>query len=242
MESKHIIADQNEGLPVYLNVDAKHIRRFLDNCDGNWHNCIHVACPSCRPPKTVMSQAFSFTLMGTLLRCSFLSPLQNRCFPAVLNRMNAFYLLQCLNSFPCTGTISKRSPGRKVHSHAPAWQCSRARRRRTTTGKAAFPTFLRTAYIKEAYKMLILILQWLDEIFTTLIFIPMTFVLYCRFTMLHKKNCRTASLYQLCLSLSILFVVRYFCGRFIFTDINYHRFTDNGLFPLVRIIFYPESR
>lgn len=90
--------------------------------------------------------------------------------------------------------------------------------------------------------MLILILQWLDEIFTTLIFIPMIFVLYCRFTMLHKKNRRTASLYQLCLSLSILFAVRYFCGRFIFTDINYHRFTDSGLFPLVRIIFYPESR
>lgn len=60
MESKYIIADQNEGLPVYLNVDAKHIRRFLDNCDGNWHNCIHVACPSCRPPKNCHESGFLF--------------------------------------------------------------------------------------------------------------------------------------------------------------------------------------
>ena len=28
--------------------DAKHIRRFLDLCDGNWHNCVYVRCASCK--------------------------------------------------------------------------------------------------------------------------------------------------------------------------------------------------
>ena len=31
----------------HINVDAKHIRRFLDSCDGNWHNCLYVSCTHC---------------------------------------------------------------------------------------------------------------------------------------------------------------------------------------------------
>lgn len=89
--------------------------------------------------------------------------------------------------------------------------------------------------------MLIQILQWLDILFTTLIFIPMIFVLYCHFSSFHKKNRKTANLYRLCLILSVLFVLRYFCDKFIFTDINYHRFTDSGLLPLIRTVFYPET-
>ena len=30
-----------------------------------------------------------------------------------------------------------------------------------------------------------------------------------------------------------------FCEKFIFTPVNYPRFTDSGLFPLIRAIFYP---
>ena len=29
------------------------------------------------------------------------------------------------------------------------------------------------------------------------------------------------------------------CEKFIFTPVNYPRFTDSGLFPLIRAIFYP---
>ena len=32
------------------NADAKHIRHFLDICDGNWHSCIYVRCVSCKTP------------------------------------------------------------------------------------------------------------------------------------------------------------------------------------------------
>ena len=36
-----------------------------------------------------------------------------------------------------------------------------------------------------------------------------------------------------------LFLLRIFCEKFIFTPVNYPRFTDSGLFPLIRAIFYP---
>ena len=34
-------------------------------------------------------------------------------------------------------------------------------------------------------------------------------------------------------------LLRIFCEKFIFTPVNYPRFTDSGLFPLIRAIFYP---
>ena len=36
-----------------------------------------------------------------------------------------------------------------------------------------------------------------------------------------------------------LILLRIFCEKFIFTPVNYPRFTDSGLFPLIRAIFYP---
>lgn len=31
----------------HINADAKHLRHFLDLCNGNWHNCVYVRCVSC---------------------------------------------------------------------------------------------------------------------------------------------------------------------------------------------------
>lgn len=35
---------------THISADAKHIRRFLDCCEGNWHNCAYVSCTSCQTP------------------------------------------------------------------------------------------------------------------------------------------------------------------------------------------------
>ncbi|MDO4275282.1 MAG: hypothetical protein Q4D16_16550 [Eubacteriales bacterium] len=36
------------NMSIHCSVDAKYTRLFLDACDGNWHNCIYVNCPSCK--------------------------------------------------------------------------------------------------------------------------------------------------------------------------------------------------
>ena len=46
--------------------------------------------------------------------------------------------------------------------------------------------------------------------------------------------------YRVCVVLVVLFLLRYFCDKFIFTAVNYPRFTDSGLFPLIQAVFYPE--
>ena len=84
------------------------------------------------------------------------------------------------------------------------------------------------------------IIQLIDQIFTSFIFIPMLFILYCRFFPSKEKGKRAYIFYRVCIILVILFLLRYFCDKFIFTAVNYPRFTDNGLFPLIQAIFYPE--
>lgn len=83
------------------------------------------------------------------------------------------------------------------------------------------------------------IVFYIDQAFSTLIFIPAIYILYCRFTAFHTKSRKAKNIYQLCLVFVLLFVLRIFCGKFIFTDVNYLRFTDSGLFPLIKAIFYP---
>ena len=46
--------------------------------------------------------------------------------------------------------------------------------------------------------------------------------------------------YLVCKVLVILFLVRIFCAGFIFTPVNYERFTNSGLFPLIKAIFYSD--
>lgn len=43
---------------IQLQTDAKHIRKFLDACDGNWHNCILVSCISCNYQTTCSQKGF----------------------------------------------------------------------------------------------------------------------------------------------------------------------------------------
>lgn len=89
-------------------------------------------------------------------------------------------------------------------------------------------------------KNLTAIIQLIDQIFTSFIFMPMFFILYCRFFPYKEKGKSTHILYRVCIILVILFLIRYFCDKFIFTAVNYPRFTDSGLFPLIQAIFYPE--
>lgn len=84
------------------------------------------------------------------------------------------------------------------------------------------------------------IIQFIDQTFTSLIFIPMCFILYCRFFTSKERNKRMRIFYRVCVVLVVLFLLRYFCDKFIFTAVNYPRFTDSGLFPLIQAIFYPE--
>lgn len=48
METTHCLAD------------AKHIRHFLDACDGNWHRCIYVECANCRAKNPCNHSGFLF--------------------------------------------------------------------------------------------------------------------------------------------------------------------------------------
>ena len=87
---------------------------------------------------------------------------------------------------------------------------------------------------------LILIICWIDRAFTTLIFLPMLYILYRKFRPTKPWTPRTMRLYPVCKVLVILFLVRIFCAGFIFTPVNYERFTDSGLFPLIKAIFYSD--
>lgn len=87
---------------------------------------------------------------------------------------------------------------------------------------------------------LILILQSMDTVFTLLIFLPALIILYLKFRPRRPWTVRTRRLYYLCLVLVGLYIVRLFWAEFIFTPVNYARFTDSGLFPLIKALFYPE--
>lgn len=68
----------------------------------------------------------------------------------------------------------------------------------------------------------------------------MLFILYYRFFPSKEKGKNMHIFYRVCIILVLLFLLRYFCDKFIFTAVNYPRFTDSGLFPLIQAIFYPE--
>lgn len=86
--------------------------------------------------------------------------------------------------------------------------------------------------------MILTIIQLIDECFTTLIFLPAIYILYYKFAFKKEKGQVLKNIYRICSVLIILFVLRIFCEHFIFTEINYERFTSNGFFPLIKAIFY----
>ena len=83
------------------------------------------------------------------------------------------------------------------------------------------------------------VLQTIDQIFTTFIFLPMIFILYCRFTGFHRQTLRRKRLYRFCVILVGIFLFRYFCGKFIYTEINYEKLSADGMSPVIKAIFYP---
>lgn len=45
---------------THCTADAKHIRHFLNACDGSWHNCILVDCINCQYPGLCKDAGFLF--------------------------------------------------------------------------------------------------------------------------------------------------------------------------------------
>lgn len=84
------------------------------------------------------------------------------------------------------------------------------------------------------------IIHTIDCVFTNLIVVPMIFILYAKFTPAKKRGKTFQNLYRLSLVLVAIFLIRCFCAQFIFTKVNYQRFTDSGLFPLIKALFYPD--
>lgn len=224
---------------ISINTDAKHIRRFLDTCDGNWHNCVHISCVSCQKTKVCKESGFLLcpdaSAVPLLLPCSaakILFSCQTEPEECLLSITMAQFLSMYGNYIGkqfSDGKCTCMSMLKTQEASNYDWQRS-----------LCFTAFLRTTYIKGGLHLSTLILQWLDQAFIALAFLPIAFTVYCRFTSFHKKSMRKICLYRLCVLLTILFVLRCFCGKFIFTEINRHRFTDSGLFPLIEAIFYPE--
>ncbi len=88
--------------------------------------------------------------------------------------------------------------------------------------------------------MLLAMIQMIDGLFTKIIFLPMLYILYCRFTGVRKRGATAQKIYRVCVVLVVLFLIRCFCAKFIFAEVNYHRFTDTALSPVFRAIFYPN--
>lgn len=88
--------------------------------------------------------------------------------------------------------------------------------------------------------MMIQIVKQIDQTFQTLIFLPVLFLLLYHFRVFKKERPRIRSIHKLCLVLILIFLVRCFLAQFIFTPVNYNRFTDEGYFPLIKALFYSE--
>lgn len=88
--------------------------------------------------------------------------------------------------------------------------------------------------------MMIQIVKQIDQIFQTLIFLPVLFLLLYHFRVFKKERPRIRSIHKLCVVLILIFLVRCFLAQFIFTPVNYNRFMDEGYFPLIKALFYSE--
>jgi hypothetical protein len=86
--------------------------------------------------------------------------------------------------------------------------------------------------------MLLNIIQTIDLVFTKMIFVPTIIILIKNFKSYKKWDKRALLLYRICIIYVIAFIIRYICQKFIFTPVNYPRFTESGLFPLIETLFY----
>ena len=83
------------------------------------------------------------------------------------------------------------------------------------------------------------IIQWIDTWFQNLIFLPVIILLLFGMKIIRRDTRQMRCLSKVCLVLVLVFLIRCFLAHFIFTPVNYSRFTDTGYFPLVRALFYP---
>lgn len=79
------------NMNIHCSVDAKYIHKFLGACDGNWHNCTYVNCPSCKTK-------------GICIEADFLFCVNTECIPYILPLSDAKLLFsrvpeptECLN-------------------------------------------------------------------------------------------------------------------------------------------------
>lgn len=86
--------------------------------------------------------------------------------------------------------------------------------------------------------MIIKIIQMIDQLFTTLVFLPIIIILIRKFNVFKNWGRRMKIIYRICTILVLLFLVRLFCQQFIFTPVNQHRFVEDGAFPLIEALFY----
>lgn len=84
-----------------------------------------------------------------------------------------------------------------------------------------------------------MILQSMDKLFTSFIFIPMVYILYYKFSH-RKKGARLQNLYKISLVLVMIFIFRLFLDQFVCTEVNYDRIMSGPFAPLLKAIFYPN--
>ena len=89
--------------------------------------------------------------------------------------------------------------------------------------------------------MMIQIVKQIDQIFQTLIFLPVFFLLLYHFRVFKKERPRIRSIHKLCVVLILIFLVRCFLAQFIFTPVNDTRFPDEGDLPLIKALVSSES-
>lgn len=53
-----LVGDEYET--PHCKTDAKHIRHFLNLCEGNWHSCIYVWCRTCNAQESCENSGFLF--------------------------------------------------------------------------------------------------------------------------------------------------------------------------------------
>ena len=53
----------------HINADAKHLRHFLDLCNGNWHNCVYVRCVFCDTRSFCNGSHFLYHLDSSGIPC-----------------------------------------------------------------------------------------------------------------------------------------------------------------------------
>ncbi|BDF35853.1 hypothetical protein CE91St62_39150 [Lachnospiraceae bacterium] len=86
--------------------------------------------------------------------------------------------------------------------------------------------------------MLTTIIQTIVHVFELVIGIPMLFLLLTALGVFKKENQKVQRLAISCKILVAIFLCYCFMKHFVFTPVNYPRFSDKWYLPLIRSLFY----